>query len=1036
LVEVSQALDRIKDAGFYWATRSGVSMSIADANFDFAGEFDAERAKMILKGEEEHTKIQEAFDVGGITDLERRDELGALWFKKTNEIQDILQKAMPADNAIRIMVESGARGNWIQVRSVLGMRGPVATSSGDFAPMPVKGNYLVGLTASEYFINATGARKGNADTAMKTSAAGYLTRRLVDVAQDVIVREQDCGTTAGLLVKSGPLLAVEPISKDETQEEFEARNSFDSRYARTVKTWRKEGAHYTFPHLSPADYQSASSSDKSSADSQKGKDLESVEINLLSRRLAKDVKEGKTVIAKAGDMVSKTVIERILDASSEVTEVEVRSPLTCKSESGVCATCYGESLANRKPVELGEAIGIIGAQSIGEPGTQLTMRTFHTGGAAEKTTTATILKSIGGQKVRVERLISYDITQGLTGVTDQLEARIGAGSVAKRADMAWWKGKVEVVERNSTDIQFDAEVAKIQMETEQGFVDFVPGEVTRSIKLLLNATDPENPNADLKGKTGLVSDWDGKIVSITRKASSLDKVGVASDVEGTVQSVNSKAIVIALKSEKSDAKAAKAETLTIEISAANGATLVSKGDAVKPGTILVAGKITKTVDVSKAKFEIGKVVQGKLAKNTPVFASLNDAKFMSFDRDVEILEILQEQSGKLVPFAKGSATKRIEVTIAVEDPEAGSGKMEYELSSSAKRTAKTPGKEAMTKSIKLSSSNGREVVKPGQRVKPGQLLVTGQCDITYLTENFKFEVLKKGKVTKGMRLVNFTDKPKIFEVYVVPQNDQDEKSAFETAERFQFGRTNNRSTRKLGPYFPVSFLSDLSDLVVADGQMVEPGEFIKDGIPDPREVLYLLGSRACAAEIIRGVQAIYGSQGVPLHDKHLEVIVRQMLGKVMIYTSGGTSMHPGEIRDFSRFQAENKEARKNNIQTAEARPEIMGITRASLASESWLAAASFQETTRVLTQAALERKADTLEGLKENVIIGKLIPAGTGLKRYRDVKVEGTKEAKEAKYPNRMDIWDTPVATESAEQISVDDLSFTDLAGWSETKED
>ena len=196
--EVAASLDKLKDAGFHWATRSGVSMAISDANFDPKGTLDKKRAEMITKAEKQHTKIQEAFDNGLKSDLERRDELGELWSKETKEIQTLLQESIPQDNAIYKMVTSGARGNWLQIRSIMGMRGPVATSSGDFAPMPVKGNYLLGLTAHEYFTNATGARKGNADTAMKTAAAGYLTRRLVDVAQDVIIQIEDCGTSKGL----------------------------------------------------------------------------------------------------------------------------------------------------------------------------------------------------------------------------------------------------------------------------------------------------------------------------------------------------------------------------------------------------------------------------------------------------------------------------------------------------------------------------------------------------------------------------------------------------------------------------------------------------------------------------------------------------------------------------------------------------------------------------------------------------------------------------------------------------------------------
>ena len=658
-VEVAESLDKIKDAGFYWATRSGVSMSIADANFDSSGKFDKERTKRIEAAEKEHTKIQEAFDNGLKSDLERRDELGALWFKETGEMEKLLKESIPTDNAINIMVTSGARGNWLQIRSIIGMRGPVATSSGDFAPMPVKGNYLVGLTANEYFINATGARKGNADTAMKTAAAGYLTRRLVDVAQDVIVREADCGTNKGL--------EKDLLSDDQ------------------------------------------------------------VELSILARTLLEDVKVNGKVIAKAGTHVKQKLVEELKASGAET--VMVRSVLTCESEQGICALCYGTSLATQDPVELGEAVGIIAAQSIGEPGTQLTMRTFHTGGAASSAKKQTILKSIGGQKVRVERLISYDITQGLNGVTDLLEARVGWRQQGKVAVMAFWPGTVDIV----------------------------------------------------------------------------------------------------------------------EVATATGA--------------------------------------------------------------------------------------------------------------------------------------------------------------------------------------------KKYDVYVRPNGEKAEKEAEEMATRYSFSRTTSKTFKKLSPYTPITSVTNPDDLLVEKGEEVKAGDYLVDGTPIPHEVLMVKGAREAANEIISGVQAIYGSQGVPLHDKHLEVIVRQMLGKVTVIDSGDTDMLPGEIVDFNRFRRVNKDAVAEGKKPASARQEVMGMTRASLAAQSWLSAASFQETTRVLTQAALDRRSDPLVGLKENVIIGKLIPAGTGLPLYRNTTVEPTEDAKNEKYPNR--IWAAPIqSTDFIGDFDSASLTFTSFDDYAASTEE
>lgn len=843
--EVAQALDRLKDAGFYWATRSGVSMAISDANFDSEGKFDKLRAKMILDGEKEHTKIQESFDLGGITDLERRDELGALWFKRTNEIQEILQQEMPMGNAIRMMVESGARGNWIQVRSVLGMRGPVATSSGDFAPMPVKGNYLVGLTASEYFINATGARKGNADTAMKTSAAGYLTRRLCDVAQDVIVRDADCGTTRFL----------EKSLKD-----------VDGK-------WEES----------------------------------SIDLSIMQRNLAEDVKSGSTLVVARNTAITIKVVAKLKEADIET--VKIRSVFTCDALTGVCAACYGVSLATNQPVELGEAIGIIAAQSIGEPGTQLTMRTFHTGGAASATTKRTILKSIGGQKVRVERLISYDITQGLTGVTDLLEARPG-----------WRQGKV-------------------------GVLAFWPGRI------------------ELKAS--------GRVFTVCRGDVTIREIAEvdAKDEKTTKNKIFAQ--VIFAVDDKDGAKVA---------------------DTLKAGKALIvqeAGTVAKITD-DFIEVEVDRTVTPRLEPGI----NLTDAK-------------LQEVTAE---------NKKAKSTMS---------KVKYELVPFAHDG---------------NNSKQRVFAKVGDVVSNGQVLADGL--VAYpVSDSEALAKLKKAKIEAG-KVLNANDLVAKFaivkevDVFITP-SEEGQEEADKIAQNYAFSRSTSKTFQKLSPKDKIATINAAqieSELLVQPGDWVGQGEYVIDGTPNPHAVLSVLGPKWAAFEIIRGVQAIYGSQGVPLHDKHLEVIVRQMLGKVTVIESGETDMLPGEIIGRTRFQAKNREAQKAGLKPASARQEVMGMTRASLAAQSWLSAASFQETTRVLTQAALDRREDKLEGLKENVIIGKLIPAGTGLKRYRDVEVHGTEEAKAARYPNR--IWEAPEATEVAEEFSAANLFSADLDDWSAKKED
>ncbi|GAA3698512.1 DNA-directed RNA polymerase subunit beta' [Zhihengliuella alba] len=560
----AQTLDNLKDAGFYWATRSGVTVAISDVSSNM------NKAEILAPYEEQALKVQAQFDKGLIADDERRTELVDIWTKATDEVAEAMKNGMEKLNTINRMVTSKARGNWLQLRQIAGIRGLVSNPRGDIIPRPIKSSYREGLTVLEYFIATHGARKGLADTALKTANSGYLTRRLVDVSQDVIVREDDCGTRRGLTV---PIATVDDLG-----------------------TVRKH---------------------------------ETVENSAYTRTLATDVNDAEgNVLAEAGADVGDVLIDRLYEAG--VQEIKVRSVLTCESAVGTCALCYGRSLATGKLVDIGEAVGIIAAQSIGEPGTQLTMRTFHTGGVAS----------------------AEDITQGLPRIQELFEARTPKG------------------------------VAPISE---------------------------------------------------------------------------------------------------------------------------VAGRVT-----------------------------IEDA-----DRQLRIV---------------------------------------------------------------ITPDDG--------------------------TEDIAYPILRRAR------------------------------------------------------------------MLVVDGDHVEVGQQLVAGAIDPKQVLRVLGPREAQKFLVREVQNVYQSQGVGIHDKHVEVIVRQMLRRITVIEQGDTDLLPGELTDRARFVSENRKAVSEGKTAASGRDELMGITKASLATDSWLSAASFQETTRVLTQAAMEAKSDSLVGLKENVIIGKLIPAGTGLDRYTKVSVEPTEEAK------------------------------------------
>jgi DNA-directed RNA polymerase subunit beta' len=553
---VADSLDQLKALGFEWSTRAGLTISISDVTTP------PSKSELLERFETEAAKVENQFERGIITDDERRQQEIEIWTDATNQVTRAMQDMLAASpfNPIDMMVGSGARGNVMQVRQIAGMRGLVANPRGEIIPRPIKSNFREGLSVLEYFISTHGARKGLADTALRTADSGYLTRRLVDVAQELIIREEDCETNRGIWVEG-----VEP----------------------GADAWRL------------------------------------LETSLLGRSLAEDVTLSDGTVVPRNTEVDDDVM-RVLADDPGFNRLRVRTVLTCETVSGVCARCYGRMLATGKPGDLGEAIGIVAAQSIGEPGTQLTMRTFHTGGVAGE-----------------------DITHGLPRVVELFEAR-------------------------------------------------------------------------------------------TPKSAAL-----MADVSGVV----------------------------------------------------------------------------RLGEN---------------------------EKGEKV------------VTIATDDGD----EVEYAVSRRA-----------------------HVVVRDGQDIAAGDRLVG------------------------------------------------DEKSPL-----------------------------------------------------DPKKLLEIKGVRETQQYLVDEVQRVYRDQGVSIHDKHIEVIVRQMLRRVTVSEPGDSAFLPGEKVDARRYAEENRRLVEEGKRPAEGRPELMGITKASLATDSWLSAASFQETTRVLTEAAIEGRSDGLEGLKENVIIGKLIPAGTGMPLYREIR--------------------------------------------------
>ena len=734
--------DRLRTLGFQHSTTSGISVSIADMIIP------DEKNQLIQKAEDEVNNIKDQYLQGLITEGERYNKVIDVWARTGDEIANFLMDRIsasessnneksdvsPSSNPIFMMVESGARGSQSQVRQLAGMRGLMAKPSGEIIETPITSNFREGLSVLQYFISTHGARKGLADTALKTANAGYLTRRLVDVAQDVMVTEYDCGTNEGVEL-----------------------------------TQLIEG----------------------------GEVVSSVGTRALGRIVAEDVVDplsGEKILSRNQE-VDETAAKRIDDLPGSP-KIKIRSVLTCECETGVCALCYGRNLASGELVNIGEAVGIIAAQSIGEPGTQLTMRTFHIGGVAK---------------------------------------------VEQSRHEAKNNGKIKFIDLNyvkSGDFNIcTSKTAEIVIEDSSTSLELERYPLTIGAKIYLNEND------SIK-KGSIIAEWDPTIFPFVAEESGHVEY---KDLEANVT---------------------YKETVDPYTGLSNKEVIQFKNQKLNPALILV----TKSGDRFEYPMPGGAEIRkddGEKVEPGEFIASLPQTKAQTKDitgglpRVAELFEarppkdpaIVSEIEG-IVSFGKDiKAKKRIIVTPSVGDPKE----------------------------------------------------------------------------------------------YLVPKSKH---------------------------------------ILVREGENITAGDQIVDGAPDPHDILKIKGEKELSKYIVDEIQDVYRLQGVRINDKHIEIITRQMLKRVKITDSGDTTLLIGEAVEKSEFIKTNKQILTEGGQPAKAEPLLLGITRASLSTKSWLSAASFQETTKVLTDASCEGKIDELSGLKENVIMGRLIPAGTGLPLYSDTDVE------------------------------------------------
>ncbi|MDI6735518.1 MAG: DNA-directed RNA polymerase subunit beta' [bacterium] len=781
-------LDKLKQLGFYYATVSGASIGIDDIKTP------DQKAELLKGSYKEIEKIMDQYQKGVITEEERYNKVVDLWTYVSDEVARVmyerLSKDMDGFNSVYMMIDSGARGSKQQVRQLAGMRGLMAKPSGEIIELPITSNFREGLTVLEYFISTHGARKGLADTALKTADAGYLTRRLVDVSQDVIINIDDCETINGIVVeaiKEGDEI-IEPLG-----DRILGRISLDD------------------------------------------------VVNPMSGE----------VIIKANEEITEDFAAAIEEA--EIDRIRIRSVLTCETPRGVCAKCYGRNLATGKLIDIGEAIGIIAAQSVGEPGTQLTMRTFHIGGTA--------YRQIEEREIKLPHEVEIvELPRRLIQLKDGTKVSARAGDLTLRKVLKEYELSPKV-----KPIVFDGLWVN-------------PGEKIAEIE------------------------EDGQLKNLT------------TDVAGIIRIEGNKRILIAAKDRNIPIKT-------------GGKIFVDIGD------IVPADKLIAEVD----------------PYNEPILSEVDGTiQFKDIIKDRTMREELDENTGL---FRR----------VIIEDRE---GTLQPRICVVRQEQA----------TINYIIPNGaRVVVNDGDEIPAGTVIA-----------KFPQELIRTKDITGGLpRVAELFEARRPKEPALVTEIDGVVKFK-DVHENKRVIMVENETTKEIREYE----VSMGKHLKIHEGDELSAGDQLTEGPIDPHDILKIKGERKLQEYLLNEIQEVYRLQGVNINDKHIEVITRQMLRKLEVTDTGDTTFLLGEQVDKFKFNQVNESVQSRGKKPAQARPILMGITKASLSTESFISAASFQETTKVLTEAAIQGKIDQLHGLKENVVIGRLIPAGTGVPIYNKITAE------------------------------------------------
>ena len=864
--QVADALDAIKDLGFRFASQSGISLGFDDIVVS------PNKEEIIDRYEKLAEKVELDFQRGNVIDHERNQQQIDIWQRAGRELGEISTKLLEGerDNPIRMMIDSGARGNHTQILQITAMKGLVQNSRGELDRRPAKNSFREGLTSWEYFISLHGTRKGLADTALRTADSGYLTRRLVDISHDLIVREIDCGATRSL--------QIDNVTSDAAGKRA---------------------------HL---------------------------ETKLWGRVLAADVQLSTGQVLAAGHLISAADVAVLRD-DADVSAVRVRSVLHCESETGICATCYGLSLASHELVELGEAVGVIAAQSIGEPGTQLTMRTFHSGGVSGR-----------------------DITHGLPRVNELFEARDPKGAAKlTKIDV---RGFVSIHREDVlSQYQVWLSVNPLNVTSAKAAVDSARQTVERAKSLQLEDVLPSI------AATRYAHTVSRLIGSHVAELAAPVNVDVANDVWAAIE-----------KFAMGETTApALASHLTTAISGVDFSVNEPRTNFVRDQLSVLSGEaatranrtdtpILDTYDAHlNAAIAIGMVFNPTTEWRTAVEQFV--AGKMSGDVAAATLSAHATRLGTSLETASVSV-----LTSGSAEPAAQLTAL-YELGEVVARAAVKAAPST------LLSGNGSDHEKAAE---------AWSAIWSYATDSASSaDVASKLSALAPRAEDDANDVRPEYQKQLTVLADANATRAAQVKAIFQLGAIFSSAAHIV----PQADVVATRALLVQEGDVTLPGDALTRGPKSPKLLMELRGTRETQQYLVDEVQAVYRDQGVSIHDKHIELIVRQITRKVVIVNRGDSDFLEKEIIDASKFRAVSTQLENDKKVPPKARAVLLGLTRMALKSDSWLGAASFQETTRILTEAAINGKTDGLVGLKENIIIGKLIPAGTGHAYYAQEKI-------------------------------------------------